>query len=461
MIPIEKIPGGTISVLVLYISVIGVLLVISTIIRLKIFFFRKAFIPASLIAGILGLMLGPYVLHVIPADMMGSIGKLPSQLIVVVFACMFLGMKKNRVEKHLVHDVTSSVLWTWAASFQQFAIPCLLASLVFTPLMKINPLFGAVFEAGFAGGHGTASGMRELFKNPEIFNWIDGGDLAMTTATIGLLMGILGGIIIINYAVHKKYTKVLAEPISSTNNVEEFFAEEERKPAAYTTIRHDVIEPFAFHLGIIGIAILIGRALVWNFGKVFGYTGLPLFPFAMIGGWLLNIIIQQTSLTKLLDRNTFQRIQGMALEVLIVAAMASIKIPVVIKYWLPLLVTSMAILAALLTWMFLVCPHIFSDNWFELAITHYGVKTGVAAVGYMLLRTVDPKIETDAGTIYALGTPFTSAFIGGGLVTTAVPYLIQYIGALYTGLAFLCANILVFIVLRLFFWNKNAKAVQR
>ena len=79
----------------------------------------------------------------------------------------------------------------------------------------------------------------------------------------------------------------------------------------------------------------------------------------------------------------------------------------------------------------------------------------------MLLRTVDPKVETEAGTMYALGTPFTSAFIGGGLVTSAVPYLIQSSGALVTGLIFTAGFLVLFVILRLFFWDKGARPEQR
>lgn len=393
----------------------------------------------------------------IPKDIITSMSRLPTHLIVPVFACMFLGRKKQTGGKAMAKDVAASVLWTWAASFMQFAIPCLLVALVFGPLMGVNDQFGAVFEAGFAGGHGTASSMASIFT--EQLGWADGADLAMTTATIGLLLGIFGGIILINYAVRKKYTKELTQP-ASLSEVQEVFKEGERKATSYGTINSDVIEPFAFHIGVIGVAILLGRAIVWSLSKIVPFS-LPLFPFCMIGGWILNAIIQRTSLADLLDRATFTRIQGMCLDILIVGAMASIKVPVVLAYWLPLLVGSVIILVTLLLWMFLVCPHIFSKDWFELAITHYGVKTGVAAVGYMLLRTADPEVKTEAGSMYALGTPFTSAFIGGGLVTSAVPFLIQSQGSLITGLIFTGLFLAFFAVLRLFFWNKNAKPEQR
>ena len=460
MIPVEKIASGTLNNLVLYGGIVGLLLVIAALIRLKVPILRKAFIPASLLAGLIGLALGPYALKIIPSDMMNSIGALPTPMITVVFACMLLGVQKQESGKTMFHDAAAGLGWLWSNSFMQVGIVSLLCAFLFTPVFGVNPLFGSLFEIGFAGGHGTASGMATVFQDPELLNWADGADLGLTTATIGLLAGIFGGMIIINYGVRKKYTKVLTEPATS-GDAKEIFAEGERETAAYMTVSQDVVEPFAFHLGVIGAAILIGRAIVWAFGVIFGYTGLPLFPFAMIGGWIINSIVQRTSLRHLLDRGIFQRIQGMALEILVVGAMASIKVPVVLAYWAPLLIGTIVVMAFMLLWFFWLSPHIFQDCWFEQGIIRYGAFTGVAAVGYMLLRTADPKMETEAGTIYALGCPLMSPFIGGGLVTTAYPYIIQSLGSMTAGLIFCGASIAILIVLRLLFWNKNAKREQR
>jgi len=460
MIPLEAIKGATLNNVLYYISVVGVLLFVATIIRVKVSFLRKAFIPASLLAGLMGMLLGPHFLKVIPPVMMSSIGALPTPMITIVFACMLMGIKKGETDKGMVRDAAAGLAWLWSNSFMQVGVPCLLCAAVLTPVWGVNPLFGSVFEIGFAGGHGTASGMATVFENPDLLNWADGAALGPTTATIGLMVGIFGGMIIINYGVRKKYTRVLTEPASS-GGAREVFPEGERAPGSFMTISQDVVEPFAFHLAVIGIAVLIGRAIVWGFGQVFGCKGLPLFPFAMIGGMLINQVVQRTSLADMFDRKIFLRIQGLALEILVVGAMASIRVPVVIAYWAPLLITSVVVTLFMLVWFFWLSPRIFSDNWFEHGIIRFGAFSGVAAVGYMLLRTADPKMETDAGSVYALDGPLMSPFIGGGLVTTAYPYIIRSLGSAMTGLIFCAASLALIGVLRLFFWVPDFKKEQR
>lgn len=66
MIPVENISSSTMGNLLYYVAIVGLLLVVATLIRLKVPLLRKAFIPASLLAGLIGLALGPYALGVIP-----------------------------------------------------------------------------------------------------------------------------------------------------------------------------------------------------------------------------------------------------------------------------------------------------------------------------------------------------------------------------------------------------------
>lgn len=457
MFPIEKITSNTQQSLMLYVSIVSILILVATLVRLKVPFLKKAFIPASLLAGIFGMILGPYMLNVIPADMMSSIGGLSSNMIVIVFAVMLLGVpKSNKSLKSQAKTLVPGVIQFYIHDFFQIGLVCLLTVLIFTPLFGTNPLFGSTFEIGFLGGHGTAGGMVSIFEE---LNWAEGGDVGKTTATIGLLAGIFVGMALINLGVRKGYTTVLTVKADG-NNAKEVFADN-RPIGSSLTISNDVVETFAFHFGLIGISILIGWVIVWA-SKTYLAFKIPLFPFAMIGGWLLNILIQRTTLKDLVDRNVLLRIQGFALEILVTSAVASISIPVVFTYWKELLI-GFVIVMSVTIWVFLwLSPRIFPNNWFEHGIMRYGAATGVAAIAYLLMRTCDPELKTDAGSMYALSSTFMSPYIGGGLLTSAYPFLIVSWGALNTGLIFTSIAVVLIIFLRVTgFWIKNPKMVQR
>lgn len=457
MIPVEKIASGTITNFILYLSVIGVLLFVATLLRLKIPFLKKAFIPASLIAGILGLILGPYVLGVFSPEMRSSFSAMPTPFIVIVFACMQLGAK-NDMSKTALIGAAPSVVQCYAYSFAQVGLTALLTGLLFTPLWGTNPMFGSVIEIGFEGGHGTAGGMSEVFNE---LGWAAGTDVSQTTATIGLLVGILGGIILINIAVKRKWTTLLSTSSTLSGDSKEVFDEGERAPSTHTTISGNVVDTFAFHAAVIGIAILIGQAIITAFNVIFHYK-LPLFPFAMIGGWLFNMVLQKTPAAKMLDRGIFVRIQGIAMDFLIVAAVASVSIPVVLEYWKELLIACTVATAAVIALMLWSSPRLYKRHWFECGITRFGIATGVAAIGLMLLRTCDPELKTDAPEVYALSTPFCSPFVGGGLVTTAYPYLIVAMGSVKVGAIFLGSCAALFLLCRIVgLWNKSPQMEQR
>ena len=202
MIPVEKIAGGTLGNLLYYVAIIGVLLVICTIIRLKVSFSPQGLHPR--VSACRYPRYDPWSSR--PRCNPGGYDvehrRDPVPHDHVVFACMMLGVKKSENTSSMMHDAAAGLGWLWSNSFMQVGVACLLCAFLFTPVFGVNELFGSLFEIGFAGGHGTAGGMASVFTDS--FNWADGADLGKTTATIGLLAGIFGGMAIINIAVRKK-----------------------------------------------------------------------------------------------------------------------------------------------------------------------------------------------------------------------------------------------------------------
>ena len=200
-------------------------------------------------------------------------------------------------------------------------------------------------------------------------------------------------------------------------------------------------------MGLIAIATLIG----WFMQKAITIyvPGIPLFPLAMIGGLLVNMVISRTKYMEMINLDTFKRIQGFALDFLIIGAVASIKIPVVIEYFVPLLILTAVTLGMMIWYFYYLGKRFFPENWFENAIVHYGSYTGVAAVGLLLLRTVDPEMETDSGKAYALRAPLYSPFLGGGLITSIIPVLMLKSSSLIVGLVCLAILLVLLVVAKL------------
>lgn len=81
----------------------SLLLVIAQFMRAKIKFLQMFYIPASLVAGILGLLLGPQFLDLIPWS--GQIGSYAYMLVCVLFGGLFLGKKEKTSLKKIFTQV--------------------------------------------------------------------------------------------------------------------------------------------------------------------------------------------------------------------------------------------------------------------------------------------------------------------------------------------------------------------
>ena len=208
-IPIMTISGDTIDGLLIYLSILGILILVATILRLKIPLLKKYYIPASLLAGIIGLILGPYFVGVIPTEITSTWSNLSGKLIVLVFAPMLMGKgKKTEGGVEFVKKVASSVSWSYLGCFVQYAVPLLMAVFLLVPVFHVPELFGVIVEAGWAGGHGTAAGMAAVYEE---IGWLEGQSLAVTSATFGLVYGILGGVVLIPLCLFMDRRKHAAE----------------------------------------------------------------------------------------------------------------------------------------------------------------------------------------------------------------------------------------------------------
>lgn len=91
----------------------------------------------------------------------------------------------------------------------QYAVGMFLTVYVLNHFYSLNPGFGLMMATGYYGGHGTAAAVGQAY---EALGWSEATDLAYTTATVGIVGGIILGIIIINWGARKNYTNYVRSP---------------------------------------------------------------------------------------------------------------------------------------------------------------------------------------------------------------------------------------------------------
>jgi glutamate:Na+ symporter, ESS family len=418
----------------------------------KIAIIQKMFLPTSVVAGLLGLILVQVCLKAdvsFYSEVFAPWSKFPSMLINVVFACLFLGAVVPNLSK-MVDSVGRQLAYGQIVAWGQYLVSCLLVLFLLSPLFNVSDLFIGIMPVGFEGGHGTAAGMGPVFTK---LGWEEGKDIAMASATFGAVSAIIIGMVLSNWAIRKKIVMQKEEV-----EVDELSFEEKKtnKESKYF-MNVDVLTQ---HVVYIGLSILVGLAfqkgllfianstLSGKWQQVF--SSFPLFPFCMLGGILINSIMSKFKVK--ISSSLMAKIQQISLDFLIISAIATIKIETVAKLWLPLLlVVVLGILWNVFCVLF-VAKRVFKDAWFERSIAEMGQSMGTTATGLLLLRVVDPDYKTPAAEAFAGKQILHEPFMGGGLWTSMAIPLLAVSGGLHVLYISLVAMILwsaVIVVLRL------------
>lgn len=400
-------------------SLLSVLLLVGTFLRAKVKLFQSLYLPASVIGGFIGMIISPEIFgrfsnYSISEEWIKTYSLLPGILSVPIFAAIPLGMFLNE-NKNIKSMYPSKVLICFGlfqcASMSQSAIGY--ATNMF--FNKINPqlnmyrTFGYELSAGFAGGHGLAAATGKLLEGFGIPQWEIAQGVALTTATIGLIGGIVFGIIFINLAVRKNKTKIIKRINDNADKSMEVGYNKDinkQNSLGRETFLSSSIETITFHLSIIftvcGIAYI-----VLNFVKKMNIAGLnvlPVWTYSMIIMFALNFIIKKLNLVWMVDAKVKAKIMGTLSDFAIVSAMTSLPIKAIINYIAP--ITVMCILGFIITYL-LVFPlnsFFFKEDYsFERAIISWGTLTGVLITGMTLLKICDPEYKSPALSEFSLG----------------------------------------------------------
>ena len=436
--------------------IVGILLLIARVIKHNVRIFQTLYLPESIIAGTIALLLGSGALGAIavaggaspdsyiagglfPEEMQEVWSQAPGVFINIVFAALFLGEHIPN-PKDIWRKTAPQVAFGQTLAWGQYVLGIIVTLLILTPLFGANPIAGALIEIGFEGGHGTAGGMEETLTG---LGFPEGGDLALGLATVGIISGIIFGTILAHWGRKKGY--IQSEPTEVADGDAQF---QETAPTETSTVlakrsrlmRNFLIDPLSLNFGFTGLAIAIGwvileigtliEAATWGRGGLELIGAVPLFPMALIGGIIIQVIMKRLDLDVLIIRRLQERIAGVALDLLVVTALASINLAVLgANVGIFLTLSIVGILWNVLAFVYLA-PRILPIYWFERGVGDMGQSMGVTATGILLIRMVDPENRTGAFESFAYKQLFFEPIVGGGLFTAAAPALLVRFGSI-------------------------------
>lgn len=396
----------TVNDFLLDFAIASVFMMIGQLIRAKVKFVQQFFVPASMIAGFIALALGSQGFNILPFSK--SIDSYSGALIILVFAAVGINgftISKDNIKSE-IDRVGSYFSYKILAQAIQFSLPVLFSILVISKLFPyINYGFGLLLAAGFSGGHGTAAAVGSTFAK---YGFEDAMDIGMTCATVGILSGIFGGLAFIKWATKKGYTKYIESFAYISGDLKTGLIQKDKRVSiGKETISSMVLDPVAWHLAVLLVASGAGLLLNKWITRTTGLD-LPTYLLAFLLAFVMFLIFRKTGVNDYIDNDIISRLSGTATDYLVFFGIASIKISVILKYGFPLLLLLLfGMFIVFLTLMYFG-PAMNKGSWFERSIFVFGYSTGVFAIGFILLRIVDPYNLSKTLNDTALAAPLTT-----------------------------------------------------
>lgn len=414
--------------------ILGVMLLVAWVIRAHVPFLRALFIPASVIAGFLVLLLGPQVLGEVtgtdglfPESVVEIWRVIPGLMINVVFGAIMIG-KTLPKPTQLWRAAAPHALFGAFLSFGQFALGGLAVLLILGPFFDVPAKAGALLEMSFAGGHGTIAGMGQVFDDQGVGELVDVG---LGLATISMVTGVVVGSALVRWAVRNpRITVKRNEPLQPEERYDVddvHVVPADRKPAADTGI-HPTTVAFA----LIGTAILLSVGILWAARAVVSALGsdildkMPLFPVAVIGGFIVQWLVGRTGQAHRVDKRAVEGISSVALDILLVCAIGTMSLATIGSNVPAMIVFTVVGVGWSVVCLLTVGRRFHRDDWFEHSIADFGQSQGNVATGFVLADMVDPQRRTATADAYGYKQLPYEPFLGGGLLTAlAVPIIVE------------------------------------
>lgn len=430
--------------------VISILLVVGTVLRARVGLLQKFVIPASVIGGILGLILGKNVIGLIPIS--DTYAQLANIGIDVVFAGLFIGRTMPGI-RQLGKTAGAQTAFAYFNGFGQVAIGLLVVILFGALGTTLNPMFGLQLIVGFQGGVGVGTAVAPM---AESLGWSasEAAAVGETCAVAGLVLSVLIGVVIVNIGIKRNYIVKKFHELDQDVESATFLPPEKRKSIGLEITSPEAGSTVVFNFGIMGLAILCGHLI--HYGIITAAPPLefmPKFPFVLVGGIIVQSILQRSRLDRFVDRGTVESISGFALDTLIVASLMAIDLKVVATYAGPLI--TMIILGLLFNlwqvkWM---GPRILPGAWFEKSICEYGQSTGSTPQAMILLRMIDPRLETGAAEAFALKMFFFSPIMFP-MTMILMPFIVAK-GPIFFLIVYIMLMVVVLVICRLTCWQRR------
>lgn len=389
---------------ILLVAVLLGSLLAGNILKKKTPFLQDSLIPTSVIGGIL-LVIVAAVYKWSTGNVLFDIalfgGKGTSTLEIITYHTLALGFiasafksSGGKLTRQRTTEIFNTGVTTVSTYLLQGIFGLVITILAAVVLTDFFPAAGMLLPFGYGQGTGQAMNYGNIYETQ--YGFVGGKSFGLTVAALGFLSASLGGVVHLN--IMKRRGKLRYSEEKYKLNHEKIESENEipmQESMDKMTIQVALI--FAAYVVAYVLMYLLGLLLPGMKATVYGFN----FLLGVLSATLIKAImngLKKCSVIKKEYTNNFllTRASNFFFDIMVVAGVAAIRLDAVKKYWGVLILLGVVGLGITYVYNWIVAKTLFHDYQQEQFLAMYGMLTGTASTGIILLREIDGDFETPA-----------------------------------------------------------------
>lgn len=387
---------------------VGVLLgnlLAGNIVRKTIPFLKNSLIPTSVLGGCILLIVAAIYKAITGEVMMDSAafnGRGTEYLEIITYHALALGFIASSFKTNggkLNKKRTGEIFNTGVTTVSTYLIQAIVGmGITMIAALIIKDFFaaaGVLLPFGFGQGTGQAMNYGNIYEVENGF--VGGKSFGLTIAALGFLSASIGGVIHLNF-MKKRGKLVLSKRTDGSLHTDEVDSDSEIP-------MQESIDKMTVQLALIVVAyavayflmLLLGLLLPGMKSTIFGFNFLLGVLSATLIKTILNFLNKKKIVKKKYTNNFLMtRISNVFFDIMVVAGIGAIRLDILENYWGIMLI--LGVVGLIITYIYnrIVAKTLFPDYVEEQFLAMYGMLTGTASTGIILLREVDGDFKTPA-----------------------------------------------------------------
>ena len=389
---------------IMIISVLLASLLAGNSLKRKIPFLKHSLMPSSVIGGTVLIVIAA-IYKAISGEVMFDTAVFnyagTSYLEMITYHTLALGfiastlkITDSHLDKKRTTEIINTGITTVATYLIQGVVGLVVTMLAVFVLKDFFEAAGMLLPFGFGQGTGQAMNYGNIYEQD--YGFSGGKSFGLTIAAIGFLSASFGGVIHLN--IMKKHGKIHVHKDDGSYTAEQVEAKNE-------VPMQENLDKISIQIAFIFVSYAIAYLIMYGLGFVVSGMKSTIYGFNFLLGVLCATIVKFA--TRWLRKKKFMnreyinnflltRLSNFFFDIMIVAGIAAIRLDVLEKYWGIALILGAVGLVVTYAYNRIVAKLLFKDYMEEQFLAMYGMLTGTASTGIVLLREVDGEFKTPA-----------------------------------------------------------------